>query len=287
MMPLQPLPAAQLPLLRPLLGHPDALPELGYALEAAIAGGAPLTAWVDDPARPALAYLCDLRALHYLLGARTPAAAAAVARLLADELLPTLAQRARAAGEPAFALLRYADAAWGHDGALAPLAGLAAHPRVAHLRPPHAPLPAWAAPERALPAGYRLVSIDAALLNDATLQLDSLRREIAEVWPTPATFLAHAWGYGVLWGQALVAWCTAEEVSPGRCGVGIWTAEAHRRRGLATAAAAAFARRCAREGRTALWDAWAANEPSRRVAERLGWALQHAYTVRVGPVPAG
>lgn len=275
------LPADQLPLLRTLLpsAHADDCPALAYALEAAIAHTAPLTAWVDDAAHPRLAHLWDGRALHYLLGARTAANDEALAQHLTATVRPALA---RVAGEePPFMLWRVGDPAWCQGEPFAPLGALAAYPRVAYLRPPASPVP-----QPTLPAGYRLVAIDAALLADDTLQLDSLRGEIDEVWPSVTAFLAHAWGYGVLWGRELVTWCTAEELSPARCGVGIWTHEAHRQRGLATAAAAAFAARCARQGCTALWDAWAVNAPSRRTAEGLGWALRDSYTVWVGQASA-
>jgi len=269
---LQPITADHFSALRGLVGAPDDVPELGYTLEAAIAGTAPLVGWADDLLHPSFAYLWDERVLHYVFGERTAEAEEAVAWLYREELLPALLART-----DRFVLARYSDAKWGEG--LPGLTGLARYPRVAYLRTPDIPLP-----QSPLPKDYHLVEIGPALLADKTLLLDSLHDEIASVWPSPQHFLAHGWGFGVLFGRELVTWCTAEEISPGRCGVGIWTHEAHRRLGLASSAAVAYATRCAQRGLVALWDAWAGNAPSRHVAERCGWSLRSEYTVLAGQI---
>ena len=270
---LHPLPPDRLPALRPLLRAPCPL-EAEYALEAMIAGHLTCQAWADDPAAPTLAYLWNGASLHYVLGARTPAAEAAIAALFSA----TIAPGARAAAAY-YTKLRPVGVGW--DDWLPPVPGARRSARVAYLLDPARQTGALAlgAPAPQVAEGYRLVEIDAALLADETLDTAAARDEIASCWPSVALFHAQGYGYGVLAGRELVAWCTAELVSPGRCGVGIETVAAHQRRGLGTAVAVAMAQRCRREGRTALWDAWAANSPSRRTAERAGWALAEEYTV--------
>jgi len=265
---LYPLPIALLPALRPLLDGPGSL-EAAYALEAMIAGHLTCHAWVDSFASPTLAYLWDGGALHYVLGARTPAAKAAIEALFTDIIAPA----ARVASSY-YVKLHSADTGW--DDWLPPVPGARRLERVAYLLDPAL---ARDTPVPQVAEGYRLVEIDAALLADPALDTAAAHSEIASCWPSVALFLQQGFGYGVLAGGELVAWCTAELVSPGRCGVGIETAAAHQRRGLATAAAAAFAWRCAQEGRSALWDAWAGNAPSRRTGEKAGWALAEEYTV--------
>jgi GNAT superfamily N-acetyltransferase len=261
------LPLDRLPALRPLLRAPCPL-EAAYALEAMIVGHLTCQAWADDSVSPTLAYLWDGGALHYVLGARTPAAEAAIAALFTDSIAPA----ARVASAY-YVKLHSAEPGW--DDWLPPVPGARRSERVAYL------LDAALALEKPVQVaeGYRLVEIDAALLADETLDMAAAHDEIASCWPSVELFHEQGFGYGVLAGRELVAWCTAELVSPGRCGVGIETVEAHQRRGLATATASAFARRCRQEGRVALWDAWAGNAPSRRTGEKAGWALAEEYTV--------
>src|SRR5262249_18802003 len=93
--------------------------------------------------------------------------------------------------------------------------------------------------------------------------------EIEYMWPSLDAFHDGGFGFVAHDASTTAAWCTAEYVSPGRCGIGIETVAAFRRRGIATATARAFLAHCTTLGLTAHWDAWASNQPSIAVAERI------------------
>lgn len=244
-----------------------------YALEAMIAGNLTCHIWVDTVDEPNLAYLWDGGYLHFVLGSRTPAAE----RALIDHI-PSLLTRAQAEGVHAFKIA-LADPSW--QGWLPEWPAARILPRQACLldnaRVPQAPPP--------IPPGYTLCPIDAALLADPTLDTADVQSEIASCWPSIERFLATGFGYAILHKDQAVAWCTAEMMSPGRCGVGIETLEAHQRRGLATAVATAFAQHCLRANLAPLWDAWAENTPSLRTADKTGWVAAEAYEIVFGLLP--
>ncbi|GAB4203077.1 MAG: hypothetical protein OHK0022_26890 [Roseiflexaceae bacterium] len=130
-----------------------------------------------------------------------------------------------------------------------------------------------AVPEPELP-GLRFAPINRTLLADDTLAgIAEVREEIGLMWPTQHHFEEHGFGWAALLEREIVCWCTAEYASGRACGIGITTAEAYQGRGIATATAARFAQESARRGVTCFWECNAANTPSRRVAEKLGFRL--------------
>lgn len=76
--------------------------------------------------------------------------------------------------------------------------------------------------------------------------------------------------------------CTAEYVSPGKCGIGIATAEPYRQQGFATLTASAFIEECQRRQITPYWDAWLRNTASVARAEKVGLRKVQDYWVFVG-----
>jgi GNAT superfamily N-acetyltransferase len=130
-----------------------------------------------------------------------------------------------------------------------------------------------APPEPAV-EGIRLLPIDRALLTNTSLaNTEHIRSEIQWMWPSEERFYEQGFGWAAAVEGQVVCWCTAEYVSAERCGIGITTAPAFERRGIATATAGRFLREALRRGLTAYWECRADNIGSIRVAEKLGFVL--------------
>jgi GNAT superfamily N-acetyltransferase len=118
--------------------------------------------------------------------------------------------------------------------------------------------------------GYTL--IDRALLADERLEnIAHVRSEINWMWPSEQRYCEHGFGIAAVAGQRMVCWCTAEYVSPQRCGIGIATDPAYERRGLATATAAHFVLEAQRRGIAPYWECGSWNAASMRVADKVGF----------------
>jgi RimJ/RimL family protein N-acetyltransferase len=245
--------------------HLFAAEHLALVIEAVIAGSFRATVWVDDPAAPRTALAWDGSHGIYLVGA--------VDRpeewreLLAREVLP--------AGHGLF------KANVPDDVAAVVFAGyeLRRRDRVFYRAPD---LPAEG--ERSsLPDGLRISEIAECL--DDLVGLANAAEVVAEIefmWPSLDAFRRDGFGFAAHDGSTVAGWCTAEYVSPGRCGIGIETVAAFQRRGIATATARAFLTHCTNIGLTPHWDAWATNRPSVAVAERIGLTLVETYHVHIG-----
>ncbi|NKB67846.1 MAG: GNAT family N-acetyltransferase [Candidatus Latescibacteria bacterium] len=94
-------------------------------------------------------------------------------------------------------------------------------------------------------------------------------------FPSPAVFLRDALGFGVFHGERLVAGCSTYGMGGGKLEIEIQTHLDFRRRGLATAVAAAFIEHCLDAGLEPCWDA--ANEESAALAGKLGYVEPTPY----------
>jgi RimJ/RimL family protein N-acetyltransferase len=153
--------------------------------------------------------------------------------------------------------------------------------------------PATAPPAVAVPGvdGLIFAPIDRNLLQSRLENVQDLRYEIAWMWPgSGETGLAHfldaGLGSAAILGDRLVCWCTAEYVSADRCGIGIETDAAYRRRGIAGATTARFIAAALDRGLVPHWECDAANLPSVRVAERCGFQLLETAHFWTGLFPA-
>lgn len=137
------------------------------------------------------------------------------------------------------------------------------------------------APAPVLPPHLHLLAIDDDLLNQRDLTgIDALLEEIQSCWTLLERFLDQGFGYCIVSDtDGVIAWCTAEYVSPSVCGVGIETLAAHQRAGLATAVAQAFAQHALSLGWQVNWDSWLTNTPSTRVAEKAGFQKVTEYPI--------
>lgn len=130
-----------------------------------------------------------------------------------------------------------------------------------------------------MPEGFELAEVNNALLEKTEIQgLGALREEMCSERPSVEDFLAHSFGYSLLHQNALVTWCLSEYNNGDRCEVGIATAEAFRRQGLATLSGAAFVERALAEGYKRIgWHCWARNEGSVNTALKIGFEKVKEY----------
>jgi RimJ/RimL family protein N-acetyltransferase len=171
-----------------------------------------------------------------------------------------------------------ADAQWEQTAAmlLQPL-----HPRLRQRSLYTLKLPTKEAKARELPQGFRVQPIDHNLLYQQTLTYHSqVLEEIESCWTSVEQFGREGFGFWVITERnEVVCWCTAEYVSPGKCGIGIETIEAYQERGLATVTAHAFLQHALSLGWQIYWDTWQGNIPSVRIAENFGFQKQVDYPV--------
>jgi GNAT superfamily N-acetyltransferase len=136
--------------------------------------------------------------------------------------------------------------------------------------------------DRSLPTGYSVRPLDGALLADAAVKMPAHVQHWVETnWGSRETFLRLGFACCTMWGSEVVSWCVCDCVSGEACEVGIHTAEAHRRRGLAAATAAAATEDALRRGfRVVGWHCDDANVGSWRTAERVGFTRGTDYVFR-------
>lgn len=109
------------------------------------------------------------------------------------------------------------------------------------------------------PAGYELLSVDAALLGRELPHNDALREEMCSERASVEEFLRHSFGIAAVHQGELAGWCLSEYNCSDGCEVGIEVREGHRRQGLAAAMVSAFSR-----------------EAQQRGVQRIGWLCNQA-----------
>jgi len=120
--------------------------------------------------------------------------------------------------------------------------------------------------EAALPAGFELRRLDAALAG----QLDAeLEPHALQVFASPADLVRDGVGFGAVAEGRLACAATSYALSSRSVEVAIATRPAFRGRGLAAAVSAAMLRHCLGSGLVPRWSA--ANPVSQRLAARLGY----------------
>ncbi len=135
--------------------------------------------------------------------------------------------------------------------------------------------------------GVIFVPIDRGMLcGEGPANWETVNSEVLYMWPSVGRFLAHGWGTAAVLGGRVVGWCTAEYVGPRAVGIGIETEPGVRRRGVATDAGTVFLDQCRRHKRTPHWECDAANEPSVRLAHRLGFRPVEKRAAVSGLFPA-
>ncbi|MBD2869336.1 GNAT family N-acetyltransferase [Paenibacillus arenilitoris] len=132
--------------------------------------------------------------------------------------------------------------------------------------------------EEKLPDGYRLAEIDSVAL--ATGAGGIIATEIIKFWPSIERFLAKGIGFCVMKDREVVGTCLSVFVSGSEHEIGINTYDPkHRGKGLATAMATAFMRKCLSIGGTPHWTTEQFRKDSIAIARKLGFRQLAGYPV--------
>lgn len=133
-----------------------------------------------------------------------------------------------------------------------------------------------------VPVGYQITRIDLGLAQRIGGEV-SAGLILLEVWASLADFVTRGLGFCALTGERMV--CGA--VSAARCDTAIEiqinTLPSFRRLGLATVVGATLVAYCLEHGLEPDWDTAAANLPSQRLAQRLGYVPESCYEWLVLP----
>jgi RimJ/RimL family protein N-acetyltransferase len=133
-----------------------------------------------------------------------------------------------------------------------------------------------------LPEGFSVEAMDAALLIRPGLMIPNDVHQTLTRWQAIASPRLRDYGFVVIHGDEVVAWATVDFVAGGRGDIGFFTLEPYRRRGLATAvAAAALEHGLARDLSAVSWTCGESNLGSIRTAETLGCERERDYTIYI------
>jgi GNAT superfamily N-acetyltransferase len=127
--------------------------------------------------------------------------------------------------------------------------------------------------QKRIPAGFVVQRLNAR----TTLQADGT----AAIWGSVENFLEHGFGFCILdesqADEQLAFAANAQTIWVGDCHAetGVETREGYRRKGLATAVCCAYIDLCLQKGITPEWGCEANNEPSERLAYKLGFTNKH------------
>jgi GNAT superfamily N-acetyltransferase len=130
-----------------------------------------------------------------------------------------------------------------------------------------------------LPEGYAVRRIDHGLLTDPVLTIpEDIPGKIKTYWGTADHFVSKGAGFCVVHENEAVSWCIADCTAGDQMDLGIMTAPAHRRRGLATVATAATVEYCLSRGFAAAgWHCEQDNVGSWKTAEKVGFERMTEY----------
>lgn len=127
----------------------------------------------------------------------------------------------------------------------------------------------------ALPEGYELKKIDAKIYNLIKKSPDENVQESIEWFKNKKQFLELALGYAVLYEGKVVGAASTAYRFPKGIDIEIDIDKKHRRKGLASAAAAKLILDCLERDWKPTWDA--ANMKSVHLSEKLGYTFSHKY----------
>ena len=130
-----------------------------------------------------------------------------------------------------------------------------------------------------IPDGYDIRAIDRDLLSSNLEGTDDLVEGILETWRSVERFLDKGFGYCVVHHGEIVSHCNADFGVDDRSEVGVGTSWGHRRKGLATLAAAATVSRARDLGLIVGWHCWSNNVGSLGVARKVGFVLDRMFDV--------
>lgn len=124
-----------------------------------------------------------------------------------------------------------------------------------------------------LPDGYELKKIDATLANEPSLH--ELSEDFTGQFDSIEDFLNRGVGFAITCKEQVACGASSYSIYDEGIEIEIVTHSEHRRKGLATVAAAALILDCLDKGLYPSWDA--ANATSAKLAQRLGYVLDTQY----------
>jgi RimJ/RimL family protein N-acetyltransferase len=235
-------------------------------IQAVLDGTSPGSVYVDDRRHPTAAFVSSAEG-HYLAGSPGN-------RAFNDALRRMLAETIFAADDGTFV-------GFVHPGSWAgALPELVPHQLLLTDRRRHYACRAVRDDWRAdLPAEHTIERIDATLLARTDLHIpDHISSWMRSNWGSTDAFLQRGFGFCTLHDTAIVCWCLADCVHSDRCEVGIRTAPAYQRRGLATRTVAAAATYALSQGfREVGWHCSDTNIGSWKTAEKVGFMQTSSY----------
>lgn len=237
------------------------------AVSAVLHGSARGSVYTDSAETPTSALIIVRYRLYLAGNAYNTTFLQDLRRLFQDVIFP----QAKAAGQEGF-VLEYEDSSWepAIQNEIFKDCTLYAHARQYYELDLNKDDLSSAPP---LPAGLDLRRVDRSLLDalDAGGR-EALIEEMMSERESVDDFLDHSFGFSIVDGKRLVTWCLSEYNDGLRCEIGIATAEAYRRRGLATITAKAFLEHARAAGHQRIgWHCWTNNIPSAASALRLGF----------------
>lgn len=101
---------------------------------------------------------------------------------------------------------------------------------------------------------------------------------IGTFWSTRDDFKRDGFGYAAIYDNEVIGVCYSSFVTADTHAIGIETASSFQSKGVGTHLASLLVEEIYRNGYTPYWDCSLDNEPSKKLAERLGFNLVHRYT---------
>lgn len=257
--------ASTRPLFTPLSEH-------NLAIASILDGHTPATIITDDPAHPSAAFTW-FRYRAFLAGhPKSPDFTTELSGLLKNQLIPEAAKEGVNA-----CILDFIEPDWEYELpklfiGLEPIKALRQYYSCCFL--PKIDI-------QTLPDGFTLHPVDATLLNRMDLQrINELREETCSERVSVEDFLAHSFGYCIIYKDELVCWCLSEYNTNGMCEVGVATSEPYQRRGLATIATHSLLEHAFRLGYSKVgWHCWSQNLPSAALALKAGFTLEQDHVI--------
>lgn len=228
--------------------------------------------YVDHPTDPAVAFV-DIGHHLFLAGTeKNEDFNQGIRTLLHQVLIP----RARASGKDFF-LLHFEVETWKGPARLI-LEGLYPLIRTSQFFECSRLTEDW---RELIQPGYDLRPVSAELVAQTQLKhMDYLRDELCSERSSIEDFLDKSFGFVILYGDELVAWCLSEYNVTGRCEVGVATVDEYQKRGLGTITSLALVEHALNQGYTKVgWHCWKWNTPSSALARRAGFEYIRDYPV--------
>lgn len=119
-----------------------------------------------------------------------------------------------------------------------------------------------------VPEGYLLKEMDKVLYNKYVKEIDP---SYSNTWGDANSFLKNGFGYCILYNGEFVSTCNTFYVGGGYAEIDIMTNSKYRTQGFASITACAFIEHCLEQNLIPNWDADLGNEPSNKLATKLGF----------------